>query len=121
MRGVPRARRAICSSAGLVVSMLQHLGRHAAARRSRSSGDQKSGGAECRSASAAGGSSRPARVVAPISVKGLSGRLIVGVHAGIDHEIHLELLHGRVDVLLDGRREAVDLVDEQHVAAPGGW
>ena len=34
----------------------------------------------------------------------------------VDHDVDDELLHRRVEVLLDGRREAVDLVDEQHVA-----
>ena len=33
-----------------------------------------------------------------------------------DDEVELEILHGRVEDLLDGRVEAVDLVDEQHVA-----
>ena len=33
-----------------------------------------------------------------------------------DHDVELEVLHGRVEDLLDGARQPVDLVDEQHVA-----
>ena len=33
-----------------------------------------------------------------------------------DHDVELEVLHRRVEHLLDRAREAVDLVDEQHVA-----
>ena len=33
-----------------------------------------------------------------------------------DHDVELEVLHRRVEHLLDRPREAVDLVDEQHVA-----
>ena len=33
-----------------------------------------------------------------------------------DHDVELEVLHRRVQDLLDDRRQAVDLVDEQHVA-----
>src|SRR5690606_21991073 len=32
-----------------------------------------------------------------------------------DHDVELEILHRRIQHLLDRRREAVDLVDEQHV------
>ena len=33
-----------------------------------------------------------------------------------DDQVELEILHRRIEDLLDRRREAVDLVDEQHVA-----
>ena len=33
-----------------------------------------------------------------------------------DHDVELEVLHGRVEDLLDRPRQAMDLVDEQHVA-----
>ena len=33
-----------------------------------------------------------------------------------DHDVDLEVLHRRVQHFLDHRRQAVDLVDEQHVA-----
>ena len=35
---------------------------------------------------------------------------------GADDEIELEILHGRIENFLDRRVEAMDLVDEQHVA-----
>ena len=38
-----------------------------------------------------------------------------------DHDVDLVVLQRRVEDLLDDRREAVDLVDEQHVAAARGW
>jgi hypothetical protein len=33
----------------------------------------------------------------------------------VDRDVDLEVLHRRVDVLLDHRREAVNLVDEEYV------
>ena len=39
-----------------------------------------------------------------------------GAGALADHDVEREVLHRRVEHLLDGAREAVDLVDEQHVA-----
>ena len=39
-----------------------------------------------------------------------------GRGALVEHDVDLEVLHGRVEVLLDDRAEAVDLVDEEHVA-----
>ena len=35
----------------------------------------------------------------------------------VEGQVDVEVLHGRVEVLLHGRRNAVDLVDEEHVAA----
>ena len=61
--------------------------------------------------------SRPARVVAPTSVNGCSASLIeraAGPFA--DHDVELEVLHRRIEHFLDHRRQAMDLVDEQHVA-----
>jgi hypothetical protein len=37
------------------------------------------------------------------------------VHAPLHHEVDREVLHGRVEQLLDHARQAVDLVDEEHV------
>ena len=59
----------------------------------------------------------PARVVAPTSVKG--GRLsLIERAAGplADHDVELVVLHRRIQHLLDHRAQAMDLVDEQHVA-----
>src|SRR5271157_4184942 len=39
-----------------------------------------------------------------------------GVGALVDDDIQLEVLHGRVEVLLDGFLEAMDFIDEQHVS-----
>ena len=38
------------------------------------------------------------------------------VRAAVDDEVDLEVLHRRIEILFDHRAEAVDLVDEQHVA-----
>ena len=38
-----------------------------------------------------------------------------------DHDVDLVVLQRRIEDLLDHRREAVDLVDEQHVVAARGW
>ena len=61
--------------------------------------------------------SRPARVVAPISVNGCSASLMeraAGTFA--DHDVELVVLHRRIQHFFDHRREPMDLVDEQHVA-----
>ena len=61
--------------------------------------------------------SRPARVVAPISVNG--ARSILTERAagpGADDEVELEILHRGIEDFLDRRIEAMDFVDEQHVA-----
>ena len=44
-----------------------------------------------------------------------------GRRAFADHDVDLEVFHGRVEHLFDGGVEPVDLVDEQHVAASAGW
>ena len=57
-------------------------------------------------------------MVAPTSVKGASGSCSVrGVRPVAGHDVDAEVLHRGVEVLLDDRREAVDLVDEEDVAA----
>ena len=59
----------------------------------------------------------PVRVVAPMRVK--RGQLEAdrpGRRALADHDVELEVLHRRVQHLLDRLGQAVDLVDEQHVA-----
>ena len=60
--------------------------------------------------------SSPARVVAPISVNFCSGTftdLAPGPWPIID--VELVVLHRRIEDLLDGRRQPVDFVDEQHL------
>ncbi len=60
---------------------------------------------------------RPVRVVAPTSVnRGKVSRIERGRRALADHDVELEVLHRGVEDLLDGAGEAVDLVDEEHVA-----
>ena len=57
------------------------------------------------------------RVVAPSSVnRGSCIVMRLGVRALADEHVEPEVLHRRIEVLLDDRREAVDLVDEQRVA-----
>ncbi len=56
-------------------------------------------------------------MVAPTSVKG--GRSIrkrARRRPLADHEVELEILHRRIEHFLDRRLQAVDLVDEQHIA-----
>ena len=59
----------------------------------------------------------PARVVAPTSVKGGRFELDGARRRPLaDHDVELKVLHRRVEHLLDDRAQAMDLVDEQHVA-----
>ena len=59
----------------------------------------------------------PVRVVAPTRVKrGRSSRMRPGAGALAEHDVELEVLHGRVQDLLHRPAQAVDLVDEEHVA-----
>ncbi len=61
----------------------------------------------------------PDRVVAPIRVKcGSSQPDGARARTLADDDVDLEVLHGRVEDLLDGAVEPVYLVDEQHVALP---
>ena len=61
--------------------------------------------------------SSPARVVAPISVNWREVDLDrARRRAGADDEIELEILHRGIEDFLDRRIEAMDFVDEQHVA-----
>ena len=67
--------------------------------------------------SRSGVASRPARVVAATSVKGgevdahrTRGRALA------DDQVELEVLHRGIEDFLDRRLQAVDLVNEQHVA-----
>ncbi len=67
--------------------------------------------------SRSGAASRPARVVAPTRVNG--GQLERdggGARALADHDVDPEVLHRHVEHLLGGPGDAVDLVDEQHLA-----
>ena len=60
---------------------------------------------------------RPVRVVAPIRVKrDKSMRDRARRRSLADDEVELEVLHRRIEDLLDRRVQPVDLVDEQHVA-----
>ena len=66
--------------------------------------------------------SRPARVVAPISVN--FGRL--DLHRArrrpfADDQVELVILHRRIEDFLDRRIEAMDLVDEEDVALLRDW
>ncbi len=66
--------------------------------------------------------SRPARVVAPTRVNGRQVQLDGARRRALaDHDVELVVLHRRVQHLLDHRGQAMDLVDEQHVARPAGW
>ena len=61
--------------------------------------------------------SSPARVVAPISVNGCSGSLHrPRARPLADHDVELEVLHRRIEDLLDRRAHAVHFVDEEHLA-----
>ena len=42
--------------------------------------------------------------------------MLAGGRALADEDVELEVLHGRIEDLLDRAVQAVDLVDEQHVA-----
>ena len=95
-RGSRAERRRICSSSRLVVEVEAEV----APKRSRS-----------------GEVSSPARVVAPTRVNGWSGSLMRARRRPLpDHEVELEVLHRGVEHLLDDVVQAVDLVDEEHVA-----
>ena len=60
---------------------------------------------------------RPARVVAPTTVNGLrSSRRAARRRPAPDHHVDREVLHRRVEDLLDRVVEAMDLVDEQDIA-----
>ena len=64
-----------------------------------------------------GPATSPVRVVAPTRVnRGRSRRMRPGRRALADQDVQLEVLHGRIEDLLDRSVEPVDLVDEQHVA-----
>ena len=59
----------------------------------------------------------PVRVVAPD--QGEAGQVEAdgaGARALAEHDVELEVLHGRVEDLLHGPAQPVDLVDEEHVA-----
>ena len=116
MRGVPRARRAISCAPSSTDADAEH------ARAARDDPLQlldvvevEPDGMPKRSRS--GVVSRPARVVAPTSVN--FGRSIL--HRArrrplADDEVELEILHRRIEDFLDRRGQAMDLVDEEHVA-----
>ena len=56
----------------------------------------------------------PLRVVAPISVNGFRRRIDgARVHALAEYDVDAEILHRRIDELLDDARHAMDFVDEQ--------
>ena len=60
---------------------------------------------------------RPARVVAPTTVNGLSdSRRLRALGPAADHDVDGEVLHGRIEDLLHRVVEAMDLVDEEDVA-----
>ena len=63
--------------------------------------------------SRSGPESIPLRVVAPMIVNFLSGRLIVRRHALAEHDVNAEVFHDWVDEFLDGLGQAVDLINEE--------
>ena len=64
----------------------------------------------------------PVRVVAPTSVNGgMVKRILDAAGALADDDVELEVLHGRIQDLLDRPRQTVDLVDEQQVAVLEFW
>ena len=66
--------------------------------------------------------SSPVRVVAPMSVNFLSRTLTVrALGPCADQDVDVVVLERRIENLLDDRRHAMDLVDEQHVARRRGW
>jgi hypothetical protein len=68
--------------------------------------------------SRSGAESMPARVVAPTSVKRSTGNLVrLRVGAAIHHDVDAEIFHRGIEKLFDDAAEAMDLVDEEHVAA----
>ena len=72
--------------------------------------------------SRSGAVSMPARVVAPTSVNRFSGSLNVLAYAPRSTTKSIcEILHRRVEELLDDAAEAMDLVDEEHVALLEDW
>ena len=117
MRGVPRERRAISSPASSARPMPSSpadrrtiVGQRLGARRSRA-------GARCRSGRAAAAASRPG----PRRRADQRERRQRQPHRArrrplADHEVEREVLERRVEDLGDRRRQAVDLVDEQHAA-----
>ena len=117
IRGVPRERSAIRLAPSASMRHLEDAGRPRArwpagrrARRGRA-------GRRSRSGRAAGPATSPVRVVAPTRVN--SGQVQpdgTGRRALADQDVELEVLHGRVEDLLDRPVQAVDLVDEEHVA-----
>ena len=58
----------------------------------------------------------PVRVVAPTRVKRGRSRRIDRAGTLAEHDVELEVFHRRIQHLFDGARQAMDLVDEQHVA-----
>ena len=60
----------------------------------------------------------PARVVAPIAVKGESGiECVRAPGTAADHQIDAEVFQGRVEHLFDVGEQAVNLVDKGKLAA----
>ncbi len=116
MRGVPRARRAISAAPdGSTVTPRMPAARTTMLSRSTGGvvvepGDQAEAVAQRAGDEAGAGGGADEGEPGQVEPDG-SGR-----RALAQHDVELEVLHGRVEDLLDGPREAVDLVDEQHVA-----
>ena len=73
--------------------------------------------ARCRSASAAGAVIRPARVVAPTSVKRFKLNGWMRAPGTLtDDEIDPVILHGGIENLFDCGKQAMNLVEEKHLA-----
>ena len=118
MRGVPRERRAI-SAAPAASSGTSRMRAERARMRSSSRRARRSrGGSVAPKRSRSGDVSSPARVVAPIRQKGCSGSLIeraVGPCPTTRSSWKSSI--AGIERLLDDVRQAVDLVDEEHLPA----
>ncbi len=54
--------------------------------------------------------------MAPIRVKGLSLIwMLRGIGSGFNHDVDLEILHGRIEVLFHNRAQPVNFVNEKHI------
>ena len=116
MRGVPRARRAISQAPSASTLHAEDPGRsgddvdEVLGLVVVEAGDEPEAIAQRpgdRARSGGGAHEREPRQIEPDRP---------GRGALAEHDVDLEVLHGRIEDLLDDSREAVDLVDEEHVA-----
>ena len=116
MRGVPRARRAISAQPGAVDGDAQDAGRplddrlEVGGRVVVEPGDEAEAVAQRAGDRAGAGGGAHQREAGQVEADR------PGRGALAQHDVELEVLHRRVEDLLDRAGQAVDLVDEQHVA-----